>query len=52
MSDHVIVQAGIEVLNTLDVGIDRVGLSSPSFQECSILFDGWDGLHDQWPFMP
>lgn len=52
MNFYIIVQAGVEVLNTLDVSIDGAALPSPHFEECSELVHVGDLLQAEGPRMP
>ena len=52
MNFYIIVQAGVEVLNTLDVSIDGAALPPPPFEECSEHFHVGDLLQEQGPRMP
>ena len=52
MNVHVNVQAGVEVPNTLDVGVDGVGFPPPPFQERSELVHVGTRLQVPRPLMP
>ena len=52
MNFYIIVQAGVEVLNTLDVSLDGAACQPPQFEECSKPVHVGDLLQEQGPRMP
>ena len=52
MNVHVNVQAGVEVHQTLDVGVDGVGFATPQFEICSEVVHVGTRLQAPRPLMP